>query len=176
MTDYLITYNPDSEYLQHFNRNHDKKSGRFTFGDGDGDGTVNERKSKEKSTSTEPKRKAIESTKELSKFFVKNAKTNAEFTRTAKEVSELDIAKKIGAGVLGGGIGSAAILAGIGLLTENPVLFIPAAELAYVGIVGGGGITASAFIEQAKLTKIKNDFEEFDLASAPNPTVNVKKK
>lgn len=172
MTDYLITYNPNSEYLQHFNRNHDKKSGRFTFGDGDGDGIVNERKQKE----TEPKRKAIESTKELSKFFVKNAKTNAEFTRTAKEVSELDIAKKIGAAVAGGGIGSAAILAGIGLLTNNPVWYIPAAELAYIGVVGGGGITASTFIEQAKLTKIKNDFEEFDLASAPNPTVNVKKR
>lgn len=26
------------DYLIHYNRNHDKKSGRFTFGDGDGDG------------------------------------------------------------------------------------------------------------------------------------------
>lgn len=31
---YLITYNPDSEYLQHFNPNHDKK-GRFTFSRGE---------------------------------------------------------------------------------------------------------------------------------------------
>lgn len=32
-----------SDYLIHFNKNHDKKSGRFTFGDGDGDGNLNER-------------------------------------------------------------------------------------------------------------------------------------
>ena len=32
-----------SDYLIHFNKNHDKKSGRFTFGDGDGDGELSER-------------------------------------------------------------------------------------------------------------------------------------
>lgn len=29
-------------YLIHFNKNHDKKNGRFTYGDGDGDGTSND--------------------------------------------------------------------------------------------------------------------------------------
>ena len=32
-----------ADYLIHFNKNHDKKSGRFTFGDGDGDGQLSER-------------------------------------------------------------------------------------------------------------------------------------
>ena len=32
-----------SDYLIHFNKNHDKKSGRFTFGDGDEDGELSER-------------------------------------------------------------------------------------------------------------------------------------
>ena len=32
-----------TDYLIHFNKNHDKKSGRFTFGDGDGDGQLSER-------------------------------------------------------------------------------------------------------------------------------------
>lgn len=35
---YKCTFNNDSAYLVHFNKNHDKK-GQFTFGDGDGDGT-----------------------------------------------------------------------------------------------------------------------------------------
>ena len=35
-----------ADFLIHFNRNHDKKSGRFTFGDGDGDGQLNERQLK----------------------------------------------------------------------------------------------------------------------------------
>lgn len=34
---YKYTFNNDSVYLVHFNKNHDKK-GQFTFGDGDGDG------------------------------------------------------------------------------------------------------------------------------------------
>lgn len=32
-----------ANYLMHFNRNHNKKTGRFDFGDGDGDGQLNER-------------------------------------------------------------------------------------------------------------------------------------
>lgn len=35
-----------ADFLIHFNRNHDKKSGRFTFGDGDGDGQLDERQLK----------------------------------------------------------------------------------------------------------------------------------
>lgn len=35
-----------SEYLMHFNRNHDKKSGRFTYGDGDGDGVRDDHSNK----------------------------------------------------------------------------------------------------------------------------------
>lgn len=31
-----------ASYLVHFNRNHDKKSGKFTYGDGDGDGITND--------------------------------------------------------------------------------------------------------------------------------------
>lgn len=33
-------------YLIHFNQNHDKKNGQFTFGDGDGDGQVGEGRKK----------------------------------------------------------------------------------------------------------------------------------
>lgn len=40
---YKHTFNRDYNYLVHFNKNHDPKDGRFTFGDGDGDGQLNDR-------------------------------------------------------------------------------------------------------------------------------------
>lgn len=40
---YKHTFNRDYNYLAHFNKNHDPKNGRFTFGDGDGDGQLNDR-------------------------------------------------------------------------------------------------------------------------------------
>lgn len=39
---YKHTFNRDYDYLVHFNKNHDKKNGRFTFGDGDGDGQLDD--------------------------------------------------------------------------------------------------------------------------------------
>lgn len=170
MTDYLITYNPDSEYFQHFNRNHDKKSGRFTFGDGDGDGTVNERKTKD------TKVKKESNLQELRKFYVKNAKINPEFTRLSTEASSTDTLRKVGTGVLAGGLGIGAVLAGAAFLAESPVLLGPAVGLAYASTIYGGGTVVGSFIEEARLTRIKKDFEEFHLSDSQNPTVNIKKK
>lgn len=43
---YNYTFNRDYNYLAHFNKNHDPKNGRFTFGDGDGDGQIGDRAQK----------------------------------------------------------------------------------------------------------------------------------
>ena len=40
-----------STYLVHFNQNHDRKNGRFTYGDGDGDGIVDDHANQKKETS-----------------------------------------------------------------------------------------------------------------------------
>ena len=39
---YKHTFNRDYNYLAHFNKNHDPKDGRFTYGDGDGDGILDD--------------------------------------------------------------------------------------------------------------------------------------
>ena len=49
------------DYLVHYNRNHDKKSGRFTYGDGDGDGIRDDHSNqKDKETVGEKVRKAVD--------------------------------------------------------------------------------------------------------------------
>lgn len=49
------------DYLIHYNRNHDKKSGRFTYGDGDGDGIRDDHSNqKDKETVGEKVRKAVD--------------------------------------------------------------------------------------------------------------------
>lgn len=49
------------DYLVHYNRNHDKKSGRFTYGDGDGDGIRDDHShQKDKETVGEKVRKAVD--------------------------------------------------------------------------------------------------------------------
>lgn len=50
------------DYLVHYNRNHDKKSGRFTYGDGDGDGIRDDhsnQKDKEKESFGQKVKKAV---------------------------------------------------------------------------------------------------------------------
>lgn len=44
-----------ADYLIHFNRNHNKKTGRFDFGDGDGDGIRNDHANQKKKVSFEKK-------------------------------------------------------------------------------------------------------------------------
>jgi len=39
---YNYTFNDSSPYFAHFNKNHDKKNGQFTFGDGNGNGVLND--------------------------------------------------------------------------------------------------------------------------------------
>lgn len=45
-------------YLIHFNRQHDPKTGKFTFGDGDGDGVSNDHKNQDKSSVDRSARRA----------------------------------------------------------------------------------------------------------------------
>ena len=40
-----------ADYLVHYNRNHNKKTGRFDFGDGDGDGIRNDHANQKKKNS-----------------------------------------------------------------------------------------------------------------------------
>ena len=49
------------DYLVHFNRNHDKKTGKFTYGDGDGDGINNDHANQKKETLGEKAKKAVDS-------------------------------------------------------------------------------------------------------------------
>lgn len=54
---YKYTFNRDYNYLAHFNKNHDPKDGRFTFGDGDG--IPNNKNISDAKTATDEYKKAL---------------------------------------------------------------------------------------------------------------------
>ena len=111
-----------SEYLMHFNKNHDKKSGRFSFGDGDGDGVRDDhsKQSKKQSTSDGSKKTiVVASPKNPRNPFSGKKKKKIEVSDDAyKEIMKADTkhAIKRGTGYL---LNGAALIA-VGVLTENP--------------------------------------------------------
>lgn len=112
-----------SDYLMHFNKNHDKKSGRFSFGDGDGDGIRDDHsnQSKKQSTSDGSKKTImISSPKNPHNPFSGREKTKIEVSDDAyKEFMKSDTKHDIIRGtsnLVSGGLFIAA-----GVLTENPV-------------------------------------------------------
>ena len=112
-----------TDYLMHFNRNHDKKSGRFTYGDGDGDGVRddNSNKNKQSNNSGESKKTImVSSPKNPHNPFSGHKKTKIEVSDDAyKEFMKSDTKHGIIRGtsnLVSGGLFIAA-----GVLTENPV-------------------------------------------------------
>ena len=112
-----------SEYLMHFNKNHDKKSGKFTYGDGDGDGIRDDHsnQSKKQSTSDGSKKTlVVSSPKNPRNPFSGHKKTKIEVSDEAyKEVMKADTKHAIKRGT--GYLLSGGALIAAGVLTENPV-------------------------------------------------------
>ena len=159
---YSYTFNNDSAYLVHFNKNHDKR-GRFAVGDGDGDGVRDERKTKKNNEEV------------LKEYFTKNAKRNSAFTKYAEAASGLKTAKRVSTGILAGGVGAGAIMLGAGFLLDNPALLVLGLESATAGTVYGTAGLVGSFIEERRLTHLMEDFEKYDVDSGVDQTVNVKK-
>ena len=111
-----------SEYLMHFNKNHDKKSGRFTYGDGDGDGQVNERTSKNKQSESDGSKKTLifSSPKNPNNPFSGREKIKIEVSDEAyKEFMKADTKHDIIRGTTS--LASGGLFIAAGILTENPV-------------------------------------------------------
>lgn len=113
-----------SEYLMHFNKNHDKKSGRFSFGDGDGDGIRDDHsnQSKKQSKSDGSKKTlVVSSPKNPRNPFSGHKKTKIEVSDDAyKEVMKADTKHAIKRGT--GYLLSGGALIAAGVLTENPIV------------------------------------------------------
>lgn len=113
-----------SEYLMHFNKNHDKKSGRFTYGDGDGDSIRDDHsnQSKKQSISDGSKKTiVVTSPKNPRNPFSGSKKTKIEVSDDVyKEVMKSDTVHSIRRGT--GNLINSGLFIAAGVLTENPVV------------------------------------------------------
>lgn len=113
-----------SEYLMHFNKNHDKKSGKFSFGDGDGDGIRDDHSNQSKKQSASDgskKTMMISSPKNPSNPFSGRKKTKIEVSDEAyKEFMKSDTKHSIRTGT--GNLLNSGLFIAAGVLTENPVV------------------------------------------------------
>lgn len=92
-----------------------------------------------------------------------NNNSDARSAILSEQTSKVAKNKKDTAIILGGGIGTSAILGGLSYLTKNPVLFSMSAKLATGSTIVGGSKLVQSFIESSKLKKMKKEFAEMDL-------------
>lgn len=166
-----------SEYLMHFNKNHDKKSGRFSFGDGDGDGVRDDHsnQSKKQSTSDGSKKTImISSPKNPHNPFSGREKTKIEVSDDIyKEFMKADTKWDIIQG--SSNLVSGGLFIASGVLTENPIaLGIGVAYL--VGSAANYVDAGTHFVNKAIDTIYKNKpVEEIDALIKLDPTIFGKK-
>lgn len=166
-----------SEYLMHFNKNHDKKSGRFSFGDGDGDGVRDDHSNQTKKQSESDGSKktvVVSSLKNEHNPFSGHKKTKIEVSDDVyKEIMKSDTKHDIIRGsssLVSGGLYLAA-----GILTENPVAlgvgvaFLLSSAANYVD-------SGTHFVNNIIDKKYKDKpVEEFDKLIKLDPTIFGKK-
>lgn len=94
---YKHTFNRDYNYLVHFNKNHDPKNGRFTFGDGDGiPNNKNRKYQNDDGSLTEEGQKKFGKLIELKKAREDQDKKAVAAVGTAKEAEEYEKSKEMG--------------------------------------------------------------------------------
>lgn len=94
---YKHTFNRDYNYLAHFNKNHDPKNGRFTFGDGDGiPNNKNRKYQNDDGSLTEEGQKKFGKLIELKKSREDQDKKAVAAVGTAKESEEYEKSREMG--------------------------------------------------------------------------------
>lgn len=94
---YKHTFNRDYNYLVHFNKNHDPKDGRFTFGDGDGiPNNKNRKYQNDDGSLTEEGQKKFGKLIELKKAREDQDKKAVAAVGTAKEADEYEKSREMG--------------------------------------------------------------------------------
>lgn len=94
---YKHTFNRDYNYLVHFNKNHDPKNGRFTFGDGDGiPNNKNRKYQNDDGSLTEEGQKKFGKLIELKKAREDQDKKAVAAVGTSKEAEEYEKSREMG--------------------------------------------------------------------------------